>query len=246
MIRKILRELRRYVLRIDANSDYRQHLFEDLQRYLGGRRPKRILEIGPKDGKDTRRLLTLEPERLTLIDLPRLEESNRLWLQQINSPKIEYISANLMYSPIVPTLASFDLVWCPGVLYHNPEQLRMVRRLYDLMRPGGVLVLESATARKRRLRRLNCVEIIYPPSEEIKKKYHISMNISHLPSAKAMESWMAMVGLENITLSSCHRKISYGLARGRAAYIATKPIQPRTGKYYAFGEEEGFAIGKAL
>jgi len=33
-------------------------------------RPARILEIGPKDGEDTQRLLTLTPDHLTLLDLP--------------------------------------------------------------------------------------------------------------------------------------------------------------------------------
>ena len=33
-------------------------------------------------------------------------------------------------------------MWCTGVLYHNPEQLRFVRQLFDLTAPGGHLVLE--------------------------------------------------------------------------------------------------------
>ena len=52
-----------------------------------------------------------------------------------------------MYSDVVRALPAHDLVWCAGVLYHNPEQLRMVRLLYDLLEPGDVLVLESATTR---------------------------------------------------------------------------------------------------
>ena len=229
-----------------GRDDYRQYLFEDLLGYLAGRRVGRLLEIGAKDGLDTRRLLTLEPKQLTLIDLPRLEESNRVWLQQIDSPKIEYISGNLMYSKLVTMLEPFDLVWCTGVLYHNPEQLRMVRRLYDLLIPGGVLVLESATTRRRQFRRGNCVEIIYPPSEEIKRKYHLSLNITHLPSARGISSWLAMVGFERITPSPCHKRVSMRLARARAAYLATKPLDPKVGTYYSFEGEDGYEIGNAL
>jgi chemotaxis methyl-accepting protein methylase len=69
----------------------------------------------------------------------------RAWLDRIGSSRIEYVSANLMYSETVSRLDPFDVVWCTGVLYHNPEQLRMVRRLFDLVVPGGVLALESAT-----------------------------------------------------------------------------------------------------
>ena len=98
MIRRVLRGVRRRLLGGPPPGDYRAYLFEELVAYLDGRRPKRILEIGPKDGQDTQRLLELDPERLTLLDLPRLEASNRVWLDRIGSSRIEYVSANVMYS----------------------------------------------------------------------------------------------------------------------------------------------------
>jgi SAM-dependent methyltransferase len=244
VIRRVARSVRRAV-GWPAPPDYRALLFEELRAYLADRRPARILEIGPKDGLDTRRLLTLEPKQLTLIDLPRAEAANRRWLAGITSPAVEYISANLMYSEVVGTLSPYDLVWCTGVLYHNPEQLRMIRLLYDLLLPGGVLVLESATTRNPRLRAANCVEIVYPPSDELKRRYHISANITHLPSARALAAWMEMVGFERITASTCHRRVSRALARARAALIGTRPVTPRSTVYYALGEADGYEIGRA-
>jgi len=146
----------------------------------------------------------------------------------------------------VSHLEPFDLVWCTGVLYHNPEQLRMVRRLHDLVRPGGVLVLESATTRQRRLRGANCVELLYPPSAQAKRKYHVSMNITHLPSARAIESWLAMVGFERLVRSGCHRRVSRPLALARVAYLATRPLAPRPGLYYTLAGDDGYEIGRAL
>ena len=246
MIRRIARALRSRV-GWPPRADYRHLLFEDLVVYLGNRSPRRVLEIGPKDGEDTRRLLTLGPERLTLVDLPRLEASNRRWLDAIDSSRIQYVSANMMYSPEVAALEPYDVVWCTGVLYHNPEQLRMVRRLHDLVTPGGVLVLESATTRHRRLRNANCVEIVYPPSAALKRKYHISANITHVPSARALASWMAMVGFDHLVLSACHRRVSRALARARAAWLGTRSLSPRSSVYYALGpEEQGYEIGRAL
>jgi SAM-dependent methyltransferase len=246
MILRVVRGVQRRLLGGPPPGDYRVYLFQELMAYLAGRRPKRVLEIGPKDGEDTQRLLTLDPERLMLLDLPRLEASNRVWLDRIRTSRIEYVSANLMYSEAMCRLEPFDVVWCTGVLYHNPEQLRMVRRLADLAKPGGVLVLESATTRRPRLRAANCVEVLYPPSEAAKRKYHVSMNITHLPSAKAIESWLAMVGLERIVRASCHRRVSRDLALARAAYLATRPLAPRASLYYALAEGEGYEIGKSL
>ena len=244
MIRRVLRGVRRRLLGGPPPGDYRAYLFEELVAYLDGRRPKRILEIGPKDGQDTQRLLELDPERLTLLDLPRLEASNRVWLDRIGSSRIEYVSANVMYSSAVSRLEPFDVVWCTGVLYHNPEQRRMVRRLADLVKPGGVL--ESATTRRPRLRAANCVEVLYPPSGKVKRRYHVSVNIPHLPSARALESWLAMVGLDRIVRATCHRRVSRDLALARAAYLATRPLAPTTALYYALAGDEGYEIGKSL
>ena len=240
-----LKALAKRLLGRGSRVDYRAALFQELREYVGGVHPRRILEIGPKDGEDTRRLLELAPDLITLVDLPRMKPVNELWLRELEGAKIEYVSANLMYTDVLDG-REFDAIWCTGVLYHNPEQLRMIKKLYDLLRPGGVLVLESATIRRTRLRRESCVEIIYPPSERIEKKYHLSPNITHLPSARAVAAWLAMVGFERIMLSGCHRKSSRALARHRVAYFGTKPSGNPAGRYYRLGGDDGYVIGRAL
>jgi SAM-dependent methyltransferase len=237
--------LAKWLLGRGSRADYRAALFQELRGYLDGAHPRRILEIGPKDGEDTRRLLQLASEVLTLVDLPRMQPVNEAWLRGLDGAKIEYVSANLMYTDAFDG-REFDAIWCTGVLYHNPEQLRMIKKLYDLLSPDGVLVLESATIRRRRLRRDCCVEIIYPSSERIEKKYHLSPNITHLPSASAVAAWLAMVGFERIVRSNCHRKASAALARHRVAYFGTKPGETTAGRYYRLGGDEGYVVGKAL
>lgn len=240
-----LKALARWLLRRGSRVDYRAALFQEFREYLGAGHPRRILEIGPKDGEDTRRLLRLAPDTLTLVDLPRMETVNEAWLRDLDGAKIEYVSANLMYTDALDG-REFDAIWCTGVLYHNPEQLRMIKKLYDLLCPDGVLVLESATIRRSHLRRESCVEIIYPSSERIERKYHLSPNITHLPSARAVAAWLAMVGFERIIRSGCHRKSSAALARHRVAYFATKPLRVPAGRYYQLGGDEGYVVGKAL
>ncbi len=229
---------------VGERGDYRALLFQEACERIGGKRPARILEIGPKDGLDSRRLLGLNPESLTLVDLPRREAENATWLKNLDATKVQYLSANLMYSEAVLQLPPFDLVWCTGVLYHNPEQLRMVRRLYDLLQPGGLLVLETATVRNQRLRDENVVEIIHPVSEERRQREHLSANVTHLPSRRAVFSWLEMVGFRDIAESACHGPIA--TPRNRVAYLARKPLETKEGTYYSLGDEAGFAIGKSL
>lgn len=225
-------------------KDYRGYLFDELVARLGGKRPRRILEIGPKDGFDTARLLTLRPDHLLMIELQDKAKTVDTWYPKIAAPNVELRFGNFMYENWVGALEPFDVVWCTGVLYHNPEQLRMVARLFDLTRPGGLLVIESSTARRRSLVDENCVEIwIPPPSPAVRKKLHITTNVTHLPSRKAVHSWLELVGFLNIQSSNALRAQSRALARVRAAFIAERG--PVAGIYYKV-HGHAFVIGKSL
>jgi SAM-dependent methyltransferase len=226
-----------------SEKSYRSHLFDELVAALGGVRPLRILEIGPKDGQDTRRLLTLKPDMLQLIELEDKSGNIDAWYPSVAGPNVALRYGNFMYEPWADELEPFDVVWCAGVLYHNPEQLRMVAKLFDLTRLGGLLVIESATARRRFLRDENCVEIWYPPPDrEVKKKFHISSNVSHVPSRKALETWLKLVGFADIRASQSHRNQSRALARSRAAFIARRGNTP--GVYYAV-RGHNYQIGRS-
>lgn len=224
--------------------DYRELLFQDLRTKLAGKRPLRILEIGPRDGEDTKRLLTLNPDVLVLVDLPDKEARVRQWCAELGAPNIELIIANIMYDEGCAALEPFDVVWCTGVLYHNPEQLRMIKRLFDFTRRGGVLVIESATARRRQLLDENCVEIWYGVPKATHSAHHVSVNVTHLPSKRAIMSWLGMVGFEDIRSSDCLRRVLRKLGRDRAAFIAQRPEHDVNAAYYAIAGLD-YQIGKA-
>lgn len=224
--------------------DYRELLFQDLRTRLAGKRPLRILEIGPRDGEDTERLLTLNPDVLVLVDLPDKEARVRLWLAKLGAPNIELTIANIMYDEECADLEPFDVVWCTGVLYHNPEQLRMVKRLFDFTRRGGVLVIESATARRRHLRDENCIEIWFGVPKATHSAHHVSVNVTHLPSKRAILSWLDMVGFEDIRASDCLHRVLRKLGRDRAAFIAQRPQHDVKAAYYAIAGLD-YEIGKA-
>src|SRR5262249_55441229 len=123
------------------------------------------------------------------------------------------------------------------------EQLRFIRHLFDLTKPDGLLVLETATARRPRTRNEHCVELWFPPDKTLFRPYHVSTNITHLPSRRAVESWLRMVGFTHIEQSSCPRRISRSLALGRAAFLARKTPTSMPATYYA--QYGGFRIGCA-
>lgn len=210
---------------------YRAHLFEELLGAAGrdGFRGKRILEIGPRDGLDSKRLAALEPSLLVLIDLPEKREVTKPWLAALPCPN-RYIEANFMYMPQaeIDALGRFDLIWCTGVLYHNAEQLRFLRKLYKLLAVGGWLVLESSTLRGPSLIRKGAyVQIHYP------RTYRDTGTVTHLPTAAAVKAWLSMAGFSEIRDSRCFEKDNPDLIGLRMAWLVHKADDDGGGLYYA-------------
>jgi 2-polyprenyl-3-methyl-5-hydroxy-6-metoxy-1,4-benzoquinol methylase len=230
-LREPLRALYRRIRPADAEPMmYRVHLFEELLALSGRTRfaGTRILEIGPRDGLDSKRLAALSPAELVMVELPEKHGVTAPWVDTIPGPK-RYIEANLMYMARaeLDALGRFDLVWCTGVLYHNAEQLRMLRRLFTLLRPGGFLVLESATFRgPRALRDQALVQVYFPDT------YRNTGTITHLPTPAAINAWLGMAGFEKVHASRCFDKSNRDVAASRMACIAQKGGDDDGAVYY--------------
>jgi SAM-dependent methyltransferase len=173
-------------------------------------RGRRILEIGPKHGEDSQLLATLEPSRFVLVDLPQKRSLVDTWLPRVRdrAPNLQYVEGNLLY--LDEDLGEFDLVWCLGVLYHNAEQLRLLHRLFTLTAAGGLAVIESATARKRRFANESAVEV-YRPGD-----YRDVPTITQIPSRRALMTLAEMAGFANVRLLDVYSKY---LARDRAVIL---------------------------
>ena len=222
------------------NFRYREYLFLELMNlHPETFKNKRILEIGPRDGLDTFRLETLNPEEIIIMDLKNRTEENEHWLKNLKV-KNSYIEANYMYlsNEEYIELGKFDLIWFTGVIYHNPEQLRFLYKLYNQLNNKGVLVLESSTIRDRALKNKNVVQIFYPDT------FRDTETISHLPSRLAIKSWLGMVGFDKINDSKCFEKENSNLKGIRYACIAEKFNDGNQSTYYTkqFGDES-YIIG---
>ena len=204
-------------------DDYRQLLFEELK-IIKNQTGLNILEIGPKDGIDTKNLLQLKPSKLTLIDLPDKKKEINNWIKKIDSSNVKIYYENIMYEDSIINESPYDVIWCTGVLYHNPEQLRFLKRLYNVLKPGGTLIIETATSRKIGINnKIGVVEIWDNIDKKTKKKYHISQNISHLPNKAAVKTWLKQVGFSEIMVSKCFKNNPL-LSLKRVGFLATKPL----------------------
>jgi SAM-dependent methyltransferase len=228
----------------DEPMMYRRELFNELVALAGNAefQGERVLEIGPKDGLDSARLASLDPRELVLLDLPEKSADVVNWLDEIWCPH-SYVEANIMYMAAneFSALGHFQLVWCTGVLYHNAEQLRFLRKMYRLLQPGGYLVLESATLRRPWfLRRGSLVQIHYP------RTYKDTGTITHLPTVAAIKAWLNMVGFGEIHDSKCYRASDWRLLWQRYACICRRAADDTAGGYYSkSGRNPAYRFGES-
>lgn len=240
MIGKRARAAAERLARRATGSEEERLVFDRLAEggFLEAFRGKRILEVGPKHGLDSRRLAELAPSELVLLELPEKRELVRGWLPEVEARSaVRHVEGNLLYlSPSeCAELGSFDLVWCLGVLYHNAEQLRLLKRLFDMTAVGGALVLESATTRNPDLADLRVVEIHWP------EPYRGVQTITHLPSRSAIASWIEMVGFERVELIDVYQG---ELAWQRVAFTARKAPQSTSySTHMTSGQNPAYVVG---
>ena len=230
----------KYIETLNLRNPYRYYLFEELKDLYGSDifSNKKILEIGPKDGEDTLRLQTLKPASITLIDLPLLKNENHhlnKYYKEFLKPNLDKLNvkSNLIFANFnylkkeeYAELGKFDLIWFTGVLYHNPEQLKMLRKLYNLLNEEGVLVMETSTTRNTKLMNQTAIEIV------VGGQYHF-------PTRKAVHLLLKMIGFEEIYQSKCFNRENYNKNNIRLAIIAKKKKNDVEGVYrdgYLYGE----------
>ena len=90
-----------------------------------------------------------------------------------------------------------------------------------------------------------CVEIWHNVDKKTMNSRHVSSNVTHMPSRLAMKAWLEMVGFTEIVHSDCHKRVSFGLHRDRAAFIAKRPDKDQESTYYSHVGNH-YKIGNAL
>ena len=210
------------------------------QGLLDGFKNRRILEIGPKHGLDSLLLAALSPSELVLVDLPEKEAMVKEWIPKVSSKcTTTYLEGNILYltQEQYEQLGTFDLIWCLGVLYHNAEQLRLIKRLFDLCNVNGYVVIESATTRDKKLEKLNVVEICWPET------YRNVQTITHLPSRLAVKSWLEMAGFVDVKIMDIYSR-EIGWQRAVLTGMRAEKSKPYV-SYAASGLNPVYVVGDA-
>ena len=206
----------------------------------------RILEIGPKHGRDTVLLAALRPTELVAIELPEKTPALEKWWGAIQCNK-RLIYDNLLYMSDIESLGKFDLVWCTGVLYHNVEQIRLLRRLFDLCNVGALTVIESRVIKGYddacTIRVCRPGEFWGTPADGIPAQGWDKDSVIHIPSRGAVKVWLELVGFQNVREWRDVYPPEY--APQRAIFTGERTEQSSPYRYYRSADFAGYDIGKA-
>lgn len=107
-----------------------------------------------------------------------------------NAPEAERVHFLPVGIEDVPErLSWFDTVFSMGVLYHRRDPLGHLTQLFDTLRAGGELVLETLVVE-------GDIHTVLVPGE----RYAKMPNVYFIPSAEALCHWLSRVGFEDVRL----------------------------------------------
>jgi O-antigen ligase/ubiquinone/menaquinone biosynthesis C-methylase UbiE len=138
---------RRWLSSVESRFDYEQTKYA-LRNALGSRSFQRALEVGPGDGAWTELIV----EKASVIDL--LDQSEEMLKRAADNLKgrshIAYRQANFADCDL--PLGKYDLTLSVRCFEYISNKDAAVRRLHDVLAPGGTLVLITKSANYVRLR----------------------------------------------------------------------------------------------
>lgn len=172
------------------------YVFRFIQRALSGFDPagEDVLEIGPKHGLHTRLIDVHGPRSITCVDLPSKREHVQPWMDKLTVPHEFTFSDFLRFK----TDKKFGLIMFAGVLYHNVEQVRMLKKLRSMAKPECHMIFESSCTRTDEFRNKNVIEVHWPD------RFRGVETIIFMPSKSACKSMLEVAGWQCVEDSDSH------------------------------------------
>jgi tRNA (mo5U34)-methyltransferase len=173
---------------LTIDSEWRSQIkWDRIARLLGDISDRRVADVGTSNGYFLFKLLQGNPALALGFD-----PVDRCWLQfsilqhLIQDPRLGFVPTGLAALDAFPNF--FDLVLCMGVIYHQRDPFMACKRLYQSVRPGGRVLLESLT--------------IDEPGPHLlvpKERYAKMRNAWIIPTAEALESLLLRAGFKDTT-----------------------------------------------
>ena len=181
---------------LEINAEWRSDLkWERLIPHIA-LKGQRVADVGCGNGYYMFRALHEAPALVVGFDPAELfYQTFRLVQHVVGDPRLQFEMLGVEHLSWFPEF--FDTIVCMGVLYHQRDPLRMLRQLFDGLRPGGTVVVETLG--------IDCSEndALSPDGRYGKMK-----NVFYLPTPKRLETWMQQVGFCDMSVIATARTTS--------------------------------------
>lgn len=150
--------------------------------------PTQVLEVGCGAGRFTEILLQYPSSHVTSLDISSAVEANQTNFPQNESHRI--VQGDIMHAPF--SVGGFDMVICLGVIQHTPNPEATMVKLFEQVRPGGMLVIDHYTTEIRRWTKITALLL--------------RLGIKRLPSKLRMRTCELMAFVAADAVTACTRR----------------------------------------
>lgn len=174
---------------IDIDTEWRSDLkWDRLQAHISPLHNRLVLDIGCGNGYHCWRMLGDGAKQVIGIDPGLLFVMQFFAIKNFagNCP-IHVLPLGIQDLPA--KLQAFDSVFSMGVLYHRKSPIDHLQQLFDCLRSGGELIIETLIIDG------NSDQVLMPETRYAKMR-----NVWFLPSCAALELWLKRCGYQHIRL----------------------------------------------
>ena len=174
---------------IPIDTEWRSDMkWDRLQSHISPLSKRLVLDVGCGNGYHCWRMLGAGAEQVIGIDPGLLFVMQFLAIKRLAGDyPIHVLPLGIQDLPI--SLQAFDTVFSMGVLYHRRSPIEHLQQLFDCLRPGGELVLETLVIDGK------ADQVLMPEDRYAKMR-----NVWFLPSCSALELWLIRSGYRHIRL----------------------------------------------
>ncbi len=172
---------------IDIDAEWQSWIkWERFEREIADLKGRRILDIGSSNGYYMFRVAARNPSMVL-----GLEPQHSFYYQYRAVQKFLHLD-NVFCLPAgfqeLPDMVNcFDTVFCMGILYHRKSPLDMLKRIHDMMRAGGQLIVENLVLQSEK------GLCLFPETRYAKMR-----NVFFIPDIGCMASWLRRSGFSDV------------------------------------------------
>ena len=175
---------------INIDSEWRSDLkWNRIASHIHSLEKRLVLDVGCGNGYHCWRMLGAGAERVIGIDPSAKFVCQFLALKHFTRDSLPIDVLPIGIQDLPKNLRAFDSVFSMGVLYHRKSPLGHLEQLFDLLRPGGQIILETLI-----------IEGKFGYSLVPEGRYAKMRNVWFIPSPRTLISWLRRVGFEGVRM----------------------------------------------